>query len=96
MNDIELRRYYLNSCIAKIDGAYTPVKPTPELLNMKQAANYLGIKEKTLYNWVSKEKIPVTKVGNKNAFRKEILDNWLNERTEKKSGKQPVKYRRRK
>lgn len=79
--DLELRHYYLKSCLAKTvaPGEYT--EPVPDLMNMDEAAKYLGIRAKTLYNWVSDQRILVTKVGRLNKFRKEDLDRYLENQT---------------
>jgi len=47
------------------------------LLNVKQAAEYLGITVGTAYQWRSQHKIPYTKVGRSVKFKKEELDAWL-------------------
>ncbi len=96
IDDLELRQYYLNSSLAKTIEAEQMAESVPELMNMEEAARYLGIEEKTLYNWVSAEKIPVTKVGGRNKFRKEFLDNWLDQQTGVKGKKRLAKRRRRK
>lgn len=51
------------------------------LLDTKEAADYLGIKKSTLYEWVIQRKIPYTKVGRLLKFRIEDLDSWLRKRT---------------
>jgi excisionase family DNA binding protein len=35
------------------------------LLSIKETSEYLGISEKTLYNWVSQRKIPFVKLSHK-------------------------------
>jgi excisionase family DNA binding protein len=56
------------------------------LLNTKEAAEYLGISPFTLYGLVSQRRIPHLKVGKLNKFKKTDLDNWLerNKRVEQK------------
>ena len=41
------------------------------------AAQYLGCTSGTLRVWVSKRKVPFTKVGRLTRFRRTTLDNWL-------------------
>ena len=43
---------------------------------MKDAAEYLGIKEQTLYQWCSEKKIPYYKIGSKTFFEADELDAW--------------------
>lgn len=51
------------------------------LLNMDEAAQYLGISKNTLYEWVVQQKIPHTKVGRLTKFKREDLDRWLTKNT---------------
>jgi len=83
MDDLELRDYYLKSCLAKTAATGVYTEPVPDLMNMERAANYLGISVKTLYNWISNEKILFTKVGGKNKFRKSDLGQYLENQTHK-------------
>jgi excisionase family DNA binding protein len=53
----------------------------PEVMNIRQASQYLGISPDTLYKYVSEERIPAFKLGNRWKFKKTILDAWM----EKKS-----------
>ena len=64
-----------------VPGEYT--EPIPDLMNMDEAAEYLRISKKTLYNRVSLKTVPFTKVGGKNMFRKPDLDQYLENQTRK-------------
>ena len=46
-------------------------------MNIRDAAQYLGISTDTLYKYVSEEKIPAFKLGNRWKFKKTILDAWM-------------------
>lgn len=46
-------------------------------MNIREAAQYLGISADTLYKYVSDEKIPAFKLGNRWKFKKTILDAWM-------------------
>ena len=48
-----------------------------EVMNIREAAQYLGISTDTLYKYVSEEKIPAFKLGNRWKFKKTILDAWM-------------------
>ena len=48
-----------------------------EVMNIREAAQYLGISADTLYKYVSEEKIPAFKLGNRWKFKKTILDAWM-------------------
>ena len=48
-----------------------------QLLDTKEAAEFLGISKNTLYEWVIQEKVPYIKVGRLTKFKKETLEEWL-------------------
>ena len=48
-----------------------------ELMNVKEAANYLRLNYMTVYKLAQKGRIPAFKVGGNWRFKKEILDDWL-------------------
>lgn len=53
------------------------------ILNIRQAAAYLGIGVDTLYlvcEGKTKHKIPCFKIGNRWKFKKDVLDKWMDER----------------
>ncbi len=48
-----------------------------EVMNVKEASEYLGISPDTLYRYVYDDKIPAFKLGNRWKFKKTILDKWI-------------------
>jgi excisionase family DNA binding protein len=48
-----------------------------EVMNVRQASQYLGVSPDTLYKYVYEEKIPAFKLGNRWKFKKTILDAWM-------------------
>ena len=48
-----------------------------KLLNVKQVAQYLQLKESTIYSWAQDGKIPAIKIGRTWRFRRSDLDSWL-------------------
>ncbi len=56
-----------------------------EVMDIRQAAEYLGISGDTLYRYASEGFVPAFKLGNRWRFRKSLLDNWMDE----KSGVRP-------
>ena len=52
-----------------------------EVMNIRQASQYLGISSDTLYKYVSEEIIPAFKLGNRWKFKKSILDSWMEDRS---------------
>jgi excisionase family DNA binding protein len=61
-----------------------------EVMNIRQASQYLGVSADTLYKYVNEEKIPAFKLGNRWRFKKTKIDQWMEEKsvsTEPKSKK---------
>jgi excisionase family DNA binding protein len=47
------------------------------LMTVKQVAEYLQLKESTIYAWAQDGKIPAIKIGRTWRFRQMDLDTWL-------------------
>jgi excisionase family DNA binding protein len=60
-----------------------------EVMNIREASQYLGISPDTLYKYVAMERIPAFKLGNRWRFKKTVLDEWM----EVKSRKNTVRKR---
>ena len=52
-------------------------KAATNLIDMNQAAAYLGLRKSTLYEWVSKKQIEHIKVGRLVKFQPRQLDQWI-------------------
>lgn len=48
-----------------------------EVMNIRQASQYLGVSPDTLYKYVSEDRIPAFKLGNRWKFKKSLLDSWM-------------------
>lgn len=58
-----------------------PVQPLMEnLLTAEGVAHLLGIKKKTVYDWVREKKIPHLRLGRQIRFRRDELENWLHQK----------------
>ena len=57
--------------------------PLPEVMNVREAADYLGVAEDTLYKYASGGILPAFKMGNRWRFRKEALDRWMDRESQK-------------
>ena len=55
-------------------------------MDIRQAAEYLGISGDTLYRYASEGFVPAFKLGNRWRFKKTLLDDWMDE----KSGMKPT------
>lgn len=52
-----------------------------DILTIQELAVYLKIPKSTLYKLVREGKIPSQKIGRHWRFRKQAIDNWLEQRT---------------
>jgi excisionase family DNA binding protein len=50
------------------------------LLNVGEAAEYLGIKKTTLYCWVCQKKFPYVKCGRRTMFDIKDIEIWIKEK----------------
>jgi len=62
-----------------------------EVMNIRQASQYLGISPDTLYKYVSEEMIPAFKLGNRWKFKKSILDTWMENKSFRSEATSPRK-----
>lgn len=61
-----------------------PRKERTQIMTPKEAAKYLGFHLVTIYRLLKKSEIPATKIGGQWRFKKDILDNWLLDKMNKK------------
>jgi excisionase family DNA binding protein len=52
-----------------------------EVMNIRQASQYLGVSPDTLYKYVGEQKLPAFKLGNRWRFKKSRLDQWMEEKS---------------
>src|ERR1700744_3642227 len=52
-----------------------------EVMDIRQAADYLGISPDTLYKYASESFIPAFKLGNRWRFKKTRLDEWMDQQS---------------
>ena len=52
-----------------------------EVMNVRQASQYLGISPDTLYRYITEGEIPAFKLGNRWRFKKSRLDQWMEEKS---------------
>jgi excisionase family DNA binding protein len=58
-----------------------------EVMNIRQASQYLGVSPDTLYKYVYEERIPAFKLGNRWKFKKTILDSWMERKSSAGEGR---------
>ena len=62
----------------------------PQVLTIEEASKYLRIPLSTLYKLAQDGKIPCQKVGRHWRFRKETIDNWLDDTIAKSKKQTPI------
>ncbi len=50
---------------------------TREVMDIRAAAQYLGVARDTLYKYVWSDRVPAFKLGNRWRFKKTVLDRWM-------------------
>jgi excisionase family DNA binding protein len=63
------------------EGVERSMADAREVMNIRQASQYLGVSPDTLYKYVYEEKIPAFKLGNRWRFKKSKLDQWMEEKS---------------
>jgi len=53
-----------------------------EVMTLREASQYLGISPDTLYKYLSENRIPAFKLGNRWRFKKDLLDRWMERKSE--------------
>ena len=61
-----------------------------EVIDIRQASEYLGISGDTLYRYASEGFIPAFKLGNRWRFKKSLLDAWMDEKSGVKAAPTPI------
>jgi excisionase family DNA binding protein len=52
-----------------------------EVLDIRQAADYLGISGDTLYRYASEGFVPAFRLGNRWRFKRSLLDAWMEQQS---------------
>ena len=53
-----------------------------EVMDIRQAADYLGISGDTLYRYASEGFVPAFKLGNRWRFKRSRLDEWMDQQSD--------------
>jgi len=53
-----------------------------EVMDIRQASDYLGISPDTLYKYASESFVPAFKLGNRWRFKRSRLDEWMDHQSE--------------
>lgn len=66
--------------------ANTQMERLKEVMTLREASQYLGISPDTLYKYLGEDKIPAFKLGNRWRFKKDLLDRWMESKSERGPG----------
>jgi excisionase family DNA binding protein len=61
-----------------------------EVMDIRQASDYLGISPDTLYKYASEGFVPAFKLGNRWRFKRSRLDEWMDRQSEMQAGEANV------
>ena len=74
-----------------------PLDPRPalrvarEVMDIRQAAEYLGISPDSLYKYASENVIPAFKLGNRWRFKRSLLEAWMERQSSQRFSPAPEK-----
>ena len=57
-----------------------------DILTIKEVAAFLKVNERTVYRLAASKKIPAFKVGGSWRFKKEQIDQWINQQSTQGAG----------
>lgn len=61
-----------------------------EVMDIRQASDYLGISPDTLYKYASEGFVPAFKLGNRWRFKRSRLDEWMDRQSDRQSAEGEV------
>jgi excisionase family DNA binding protein len=62
-----------------------------EVMDMRQAALYLGISTDSLYRYAAESLVPGFRLGNRWRFKKSCLDQWMEQQSDPHSSRKTVR-----
>ena len=83
----EVQRAVVISGVCSNAGVAFLVIESREVMNVRQASQYLGISPDTLYRYITEGEIPAFKLGNRWKLRKTILDRWMERKMSQATGR---------
>lgn len=61
-----------------------------EVMNTREASQYLGVSKETLYKYLLEDRLPGFKLGNRWRFKKAVLDRWMEKQSRQPNGRSRV------
>ena len=68
------------------------VSEVREVLDIRQASDYLGISPDTLYKYASEGFVPAFKLGNRWRFKRSRLDEWMDRQADQHAAKAEAEF----
>lgn len=59
---------------------------TREVMNVREASQYLGVSRETLYKYLTERSIPAFKLGSRWKLKKNVLDRWMEKQSRPRTG----------
>lgn len=57
-----------------------------EVMNVREASQYLGISKETLYKYLTQDRIPAFRLGSRWRLKKDVLDRWMEKESQPRRG----------
>ena len=67
-----------------------------EVMDIRQASDYLGISPDTLYKYASEGFVPAFKLGNRWRFKRSRLDEWMDRQSDLQAGEAEAEVHKKK
>ena len=75
---VDKRHQHMNTVDKREKSARLRITgPTPEVMDIRTLARYLGMGRSKIYNLIKIRKIPASKIGRQYRFSKPVIDSWL-------------------
>jgi excisionase family DNA binding protein len=74
---------HMRTAAARTNLLVTEVR---EVMDIRQASDYLGISPDTLYKYASEGFVPAFKLGNRWRFKRSRLNEWMDQQSEMQAG----------
>jgi excisionase family DNA binding protein len=85
--EFALRLFCFQEAIMRNAAARTNllVPEVREVMDIRQASDYLGISPDTLYKYASEGFVPAFKLGNRWRFKRSRLDEWMDQKSDQQA-----------
>jgi excisionase family DNA binding protein len=81
VSQVKPQNRWTGAVVGVVETVKGTMADSREVMNIRQASQYLGVSPDTLYKYVGEQKIPAFKLGNRWRFKKSKLDQWMEEKS---------------